>query len=347
MENEDDQPTGTIVIRQPTRMGASLPAVPTKSKDATKEVKQVEVRTKIGRVQPKTKGKGKEKVEKITKPEQAKKPISITTRAAMHQFQPTLILVSEDAMDDTDQVVQGNDDTDMPDVTDLQQETDIATKMVIEPEVKDQHTAGQSGAIALVDDFPADHWQKETNVIPLPIYPAMPATDRPSSTPAPSNTHEHVLALAAQVTAMEMANRNAVARVNAMEQDFNSRISSMRLKLLVMQLNHGREASAEVIPNPLFQPPTMSYGNSSSATVFGMRYLNSIFGPLVPPIPQSANIGQQSAYGPSACLDIQGTTFTSGQASSASKLAGPSSTPAAVGPHCPATSPVSTMRPLP
>ncbi|KAG2139613.1 uncharacterized protein EDB93DRAFT_1106097 [Suillus bovinus] len=165
------------------KMGASLPAVPTKSKDATKEVKQVEAKTKIGQVQPKAKGKGKEKAEKTAKPEQ------YIPGCQRCDDEPCLVIIGCEGL---------------------------------------------------------------------------------------------------------------------MEQDFNSRISSMHTKLLVMQLNVGTTVTLvnglvgmveklrqeQVVPNPLFQPPTMSYGNSSFATAFGMRYLNSVYGPLVPPIPQSANIGQ-------------------------------------------------------
>ncbi|KAG2367551.1 hypothetical protein BDR07DRAFT_1478905 [Suillus spraguei] len=126
-----------------------------------------------------------------------------------------------------------------------------------------------------------------------------------------------MLALTAQVTAMQMANQVVKARMNVMELEFKSHISAMRAELSNMQ-------------NPSFLPPMISHGNESSATAFGIRYLNGVFGPSVAPIPPSVGMGQTLVSCPSACPDMQGSTFTSGQASSASAHAGPSSAPTGI-----------------
>ncbi|KAG2134171.1 uncharacterized protein EDB93DRAFT_1254603 [Suillus bovinus] len=98
--------------------------------------------------------------------------------------------------------------------------------------------------------------------------------------------------------------------------------------------------------NPSLPLPTMSHSHGSSATAMGMRYLNSVFGPLVAPNPPSVGGGQASASHPFSRPDVQGSTFTSGQPSSGSAQAGPSSAPAFQS-HFNVTSPASDTHSLP
>ncbi|KAG1836548.1 hypothetical protein DFJ58DRAFT_734902 [Suillus subalutaceus] len=241
---------------------------------------------------------------------------SRTTRATSHVRQPTPILESEEeeAVEDTDVPVTGDDDAKMDGDAEAEQDTDIATKM---PE-----------AIASAADFPADHWQEETNniAIPIAIPPPIPVADCLSLPSAPSSPtiHNCMLALMAQVTAMQMANENALARMDVMEHDFDTRISSMCAELSAMQLNVGATVTLVdglvglveklqqewVLPNPSFPPPTMRQGNESSATALSMRYLNSVFDPSVAPIPLSVGINQTLASRTFGRSDMQGSTLS-------------------------------------
>ncbi|KAG1889742.1 uncharacterized protein F5891DRAFT_1198405 [Suillus fuscotomentosus] len=204
--------------------------------------------------------------------------------------------------------------------------TDIATKMSVEPD--DEIMVDQPGAMASVDDFPANHWVEPVGDMPIPIPPPTPAAEPLSLPLAPSSSTilEHVLALTTQVTAMQMAEENANARVNVMEQDFEARISSMCAELSSMQLDVGTMVTLvnglvglveklwqeRVLANPSFPPPMISHGNESSATTFGMRYLNGVFSPLVTPMPFSVGVSQTSVSCPPRRPDMQGTTFPSG-----------------------------------
>ncbi|KAG1787533.1 uncharacterized protein HD556DRAFT_1312719 [Suillus plorans] len=241
---------------------------------------------------------------------------SRTTRATSHVRPPTPILESEDAIEDTE--------ASMDDATDTEQHTDVATEKSVDP---DQIMVDQPIVIASIDDFPADHWLENTDVpIPVPIPPTTPAADLvslPSATSSPMIL-ERMLALP--------------LRVNAMEQEFDARISLMRADLSSMQLDVGATVTLvnglvglveklqqeRVLANPLFPPPMISHGNDTSATAFGMRYLNGVFGPSVAPIPISVGVGQMSVSCPSGRPDTQGGTFTSGSVSSALAHAGPS-----------------------
>jgi hypothetical protein len=167
--------------------------------------------------------------------------------------------------------------------------------------------ADQPAAIASADDFPAKHWLEDTNDIPIPIPPPTPAADCLSlaSEPSSPTIRQRPLALTSQVTAMQIADDHAVARMDAMEHEFDTRISSMCAKLSSMQLDvsttvtlvNGLVGIVEklrqehILPNPLFQPPAIRHGNESLATAFGMRYLNGVYGPLVAPVTLSAGVG--------------------------------------------------------
>ncbi|KAG1779890.1 hypothetical protein EV702DRAFT_1194642 [Suillus placidus] len=121
-------------------------------------------------------------------------------------------------------------------------------------------------------------------------------------------------------------------------------ISSSQLRIFVL---YSDVMSVNVIvPNLSFLPPTMGPSHGSSATAMGMRYLNGVFGPSVTPNTDSVNIGRPSVSRPFGRPDAQGSTFTSGQESSGSAQAGPSSAPAFPS-HFTATSPASETNSLP
>ncbi|KAG2114322.1 uncharacterized protein F5147DRAFT_770303 [Suillus discolor] len=379
-EDEDRQPTGTIVVKRSKIVESSVAALP-KSKGNMKSIKQPEAEPKIGRAQPK--GKGKEKVVEIAEPMRGRGPLkanaevytppctrctgepclvvvgrkgqaikscakchfqkvrcnqpvsvdswgtsttqapkshpprskatpaskskaqSQTTRATSRVHPPTPILESKDAVEDTDESVTGSDDADMDPDTNAERHTDIATEMSVDPE--DQIMVDQPADIASAADFPAEHWLEPTDEAPIPIPPPTPVADPLSLPSAPSSPTilEHLLTLTTQVTAMQMADENALARVNAMEQEFDARISSMCAELSSMQLDVSATVTLvnglvglvkklrqeRVLANPSFPPPMLSHGNESSATAFGMRYLNGVFGPSVAPMPLSVGVG--------------------------------------------------------
>ncbi|KAG2116989.1 uncharacterized protein F5147DRAFT_648607 [Suillus discolor] len=323
---------------------------------------QPEAEANIGRVQPK--GKGKEKAVNIAEPVRGRgllkadaeevrcnRPVSVdtrrpsttqapkshprskaapasklkaksqTTRATSRARPPTPIMESEDTAD-TEASATSQDDVEMDHDTDAERDTDIAADMSDEP--ADQIMVDQPGAIASAADFPADHWLEATDDAPIPIPPPTPPAD-PLSLPSTPTILECVLALTTQVTDMQMADNNALARVNAMEQEFDTRISSMCAELSSMQLDVGATVTLvnglvclveklrqeRVIANPSFPPPMLSHGNESSATAFGMRYMNGVFGPLAAPTSLSAGVGQTSASCPPGRPDTQGDTFTS------------------------------------
>ncbi|KAG2095125.1 uncharacterized protein F5147DRAFT_778819 [Suillus discolor] len=246
---------------------------------------------------------------------------SRTTRATSRACPPTPIVESEDTAD-TEVSATSQDDVEMDHDTDAERDTDIAANMSDEP--ADQIMVDQPGAIASAADFPADHWLEATDDAPIPIPPPTPPAN-PLSLPSTPTILERVLALTTQVTDMQMANNNVLARVNAMEQEFDTRISSMRAELSSMQLDVGATVTLvnglvclveklrqeRVIANPSFPLPMLSHGNESSATAFGMRYMNSVFSPSAAPTSLSAGVGQTSASRPPGRPDMQGDTFTS------------------------------------
>ncbi|KAG1843072.1 hypothetical protein C8R48DRAFT_780809 [Suillus tomentosus] len=290
-------------------------------------------------------------------PASKSKAKSRTTRATSRARPPTPMVESEDSVEDPEVSATGHDDAEMDLVTDAEQHTDIATEM--SAEAADQIMDDQPGAIASADDFPHDHWLEDTHNLPVPHVPPTHVADAVSLPSAPSapTILDCVLALTAQVNAMQTADDNALARVNAMEHDFDARISSMCAELSAMQLDVGTTVTLvnglvslveklrqeHVLANPSFPPPMVSHGNDSTATAFGMRYLNDVFGPSIAPMPLSVGVGQTSASRSFGRPDMQGSTSISGHLSSVSAHAGPSSTPApgeshfAVKPPPPAT----------
>ncbi|KAG1776223.1 hypothetical protein EV702DRAFT_1046375 [Suillus placidus] len=276
----------------------------TRSQGNTKEVKQ---------------GKGKEKAVEITQPEQYNPPCKrkgqvIKSCGKCYHMkvrcdQPTSVdddspaPTEQDAMEDTDDAVAAHEDIDMSHEADNEQHIDIAAVAPKEPEVE------QPAAIASAEDITAQNLQEDTITIPPPS-PALPIPPPPPVTKP--TTHECLVALTAQVAAMEMANCIALARVDAMELDFDSRICSMRAELSAMQfdvsamvtlvnglLNMVEKLRQErSVPNPSFLPPTMGTSHGSSATAMGMRYLNGVFGPSVTPNTDSVDIGQPSVSCP-------------------------------------------------
>ncbi|KAG2336370.1 hypothetical protein BDR05DRAFT_953418 [Suillus weaverae] len=221
-------------------------------------------------------------------------------------------------MDDTDVAV--DEDIVMSHVADTEQQADVAVVMP---------------TMALTNDFPADHWPEETNNIPIPPPPLPPLAAKPT-------VHECVAALAARVAAMEMANRDTQARIDAMEQDFDSCITSMWAEFTDVQLSFNQ--TVDVVTglsnmvkkfrqersflNPSFPPPVMVPTGGSMATAMGVKYLTGVFGPSLAPNADS----QPSVSRPFCHPDVQGSTFTSGQPSSESMEASPSSESAQVGP---------------
>ncbi|KAG2033061.1 hypothetical protein BDR03DRAFT_985233 [Suillus americanus] len=303
------------------------------------------------------------------------KPQHRTTRAASCAHQPIPVVESEDAMEDSDVADQ---DINMSHAADTEQETDVAAVTSTEP-------VNQAPAIVSADDFTPKHWQEPADPISIPPPPSPPAPIDPPTSSAEPSIHDRVVALTAQVAAMTMANRNALARVDAMECDFDARISSMRAEFSALQLDFSATVTLVnnlvivvenlrqkyAILNPLFPPPVMTLGHGSSATAMGMQYTTGVYGPSLAPMTPLVPIGQPSAsgsvslpvmqgtsggavapnppladvgQGSVSCLfgrsDGHGTTFTSGQASSGSAEAGPSS-------HFPVKLPASETRSLP
>ncbi|KAG1816499.1 uncharacterized protein BJ212DRAFT_1480941 [Suillus subaureus] len=176
--------------------------------------------------------------------------------------------------------------------------------------------------VASEDDFPPDHWIEPTS------------DNMPLCIPSPTPVTNHISLPSASVNAMDLGNEIVLARVDAMEKDFEMYISSMHVEVsgvqhqlaitvlsidgLVNMVKKLQQAHAAT--NPLFPAPLISNLGATMATTqvqaMGMQYLNGIYGP-------------------------SGNTFTSGQATSISALAGPSSTPAGVGPHFDMLSPTS------
>ncbi|KAG1870088.1 hypothetical protein DFJ58DRAFT_722991 [Suillus subalutaceus] len=264
------------------------------------------------------------------------KPQPRATRAASHACLPPPVVESEDAMDDEDVAVEADEDIAMSHAANTEQKTDVAA-------VTPSETIDWLAAMASAKDFPADHWQEvtdDTPILPPPPPPPAPAA-KPTTSLAKPTIHNRVVSLAARVTAMEMANRNTLARVDAMEHDFDSCISSMQAKFSDVQLSFN--ATVDVVNglanmvekmrqehsvlNTSFPPPAIGPTGASTATDMGIRYLTGVFGPLVAPNADSVAVSQPSASHPFGRPDVQDRTFTSGQPSSESVQAGPSSAP--------------------
>ncbi|KAG2737164.1 hypothetical protein P692DRAFT_201813050, partial [Suillus brevipes Sb2] len=329
-DDEDDQPTGTIVVKQ------SKPVVPQTPAPA-KKAKQTDTEGRIGRPTPKGKGKGKGKEKdedvvemaveipagnvfnppckkcdggpclialgrrgqpmkscvrcnamkvKCERPEELPAPTepaaptsksglrSRSTRATSRARQPTPIVESEDAGDDT-VVPTAEDDIVMSDAAETDQQTGVAAP---------RHTGDHPATIASANDFPPDHWLEESDAITIP---PPPPTAEPTTSAVEPTVHERVVALAARVAAMEMADRDTHARIDAVEQDCDSRITSMRAEFAAVQLSFNQ--TVEVVTglsnlveklrqdrsifNPSFPPPMLGSAGGSTATAMGVRYL--------------------------------------------------------------------------
>ncbi|KAG1862828.1 hypothetical protein DFJ58DRAFT_725311 [Suillus subalutaceus] len=263
------------------------------------------------------------------------KPQPRATRAASHACLPPPVVESEDAMDDEDVAVEADEDVAMSHAADTEQQTDVTAVMPSE-------TVDWPAAMASAKDFPADHWQEVTDKTPIIPPPPPPApVAKPTTSSAEPTIHDRVVSLVARVAAMEMANCNTLARVDAIEHDFDSHISSMRAEFSDVQLSFN--ATVDVVNglanmvekmrqecsvlNTSFPPPAIGLTGASTATDMGIKYLTGVFGPSVAPNADSVTIGQPSASCPFGRPDVQGSTFTSGQPSSESVQAGPSSAP--------------------
>ncbi|KAG1832629.1 hypothetical protein DFJ58DRAFT_847963 [Suillus subalutaceus] len=263
------------------------------------------------------------------------KPQPRATRAASHARLPPPVVESEDAMDDEDVAVEADEDVTMSHAADTEQKTDVT---VVTP----SETVDRPAAMASAKDLPADHWQEVTDDTPiLPPPPHLLLRPNPLPSSAKPTIHDRVVSLAARVAAMEMADHNTLTRVNAMEHDFDSRISSMRAEFSDVQLSFNamvdvvnglanmveKMRQERSVLNTSFPPPAIGPTGASTATDMGIRYLTGVFGPSVAPNADSVAVGQPSASRPFGRPDVQGRTFTSGQPSSELVQVGPSSAP--------------------
>ncbi|KAG0693560.1 hypothetical protein DFH29DRAFT_881371 [Suillus ampliporus] len=204
-------------------------------------------------------------------PASKSKVSSRTTRATSHARPPTPV---KDTTDEANIELNAN----------AEQHTDVETEVPAEEKM----VVDEPRAIASADDFPADHWaEPHSDGIPTPLATTVPLPPA-SLPPTVSTIHERVLALTAQVAAMQLADQNMLARANAMEQDFDTRISSMHAELSSMQLDVGATVTLvdglvclveklqqdHVVPNPSFPAPVIGPANASTATAMGYRYLN-------------------------------------------------------------------------
>ncbi|KAG2066228.1 hypothetical protein BDR04DRAFT_1160499, partial [Suillus decipiens] len=111
-----------------------------------------------------------------------------TTMVTSHAHQPTPIVESEDAMEDSDVADQ---DIDMSHAADTEQETDVAAVTSSEP-------VNQAPAIMSANDFTPEHWQEPADPISIPPPPSPPASIDPLTSLAELSIHDHVVALMAQ-----------------------------------------------------------------------------------------------------------------------------------------------------
>ncbi|KAG2138392.1 hypothetical protein DEU56DRAFT_945524 [Suillus clintonianus] len=224
---------------------------------------------------------------------------------------------------------------------------DIDVEMSAETAPQEPIVLDEPRVLASAADFPAEHWQEpDADAAPIPIPPPTPSADLPSlpsasSLPTNAEIYQMVLGL--------------TSRLDAMENDFETRIASMRAEMSQLQYEFAFSAETvrglsgmveqvrqeRVAMNHVFPPPRMSHIGGSTASQLGRRYLPSVFGPSVPPT------GQSSASAMVGRPDMQGGTFTSGQAEMESTIAGSSSVPGQAGADVSSSSPVSAARSLP
>ncbi|KAG1720609.1 hypothetical protein EDD22DRAFT_854598 [Suillus occidentalis] len=345
-DDENGQPGGTIVVK-PVVVVPETPA-------PSKKVKQTNTELRNG--QPTTKGKAKAKATAVgiaegdkmaalaqssqtwsrAAPANRATSHSRVMRVASHAHQPTPMVESKDNMDDTN---DADEDMKMSSVANMEQPVPIMS----------------------VNNFPAEHWQEDTDVTipPPPVTeptpsapPPMPSTTPPmplvtNPTPvipdptplvADPTIHDHVVALAARVSAMELADQGTIARIDTMERKFDSHISSMWAEFSDVQLSFtttvevvetsvGAHGNQPIIPATSDGPSHWFLCHSNGYEVFDC-------------VPQ-ASVSCQFPH-----PDGQGSTFTSGQPSSESALARPSSAPA-INSHFNVSSPASATHSLP
>ncbi|KAG0695111.1 hypothetical protein DFH29DRAFT_1005755 [Suillus ampliporus] len=182
---------------------------------------------------------------------------------------------------------------------------------------KEKMVVNEPRAITSANDFPTNHWM-ELHSDDIPTPPANTVSLHSASLPPTVSTiHKCVLAFTAQVAAMQMADQNALARVD-LDVDITMTLVN-GLVCLVEKLQQD-----QVIANPSFPALVISHANGSSATTLDLRYLNGVFSPSVGAIPMSVGVGQTSVSCPFSRPDMQGSTFMSGQASLVSAPTGPS-----------------------
>ncbi|KAG2072131.1 hypothetical protein BDR04DRAFT_1153633 [Suillus decipiens] len=235
-EDEDGPLTGSTIFVKPPKGAVPVTPAPSNSKastsDVTKEVKKDKGKEKAVVVKepelydpPCTKCSDehkcvviygirglpvkacsrcftlKSKVALVSKSKLASRMTRVTFRACPL----TPVVESQDAMDDADVAVATHEDIEMSHEADAEWPTHIAAMTPMEPEIN--HPA----AIASADDFPADNWQEDpdTIVVPLPSPPCflspLPHLTEPTILDVESMVHNWVVALAAQVAAMEVA----------------------------------------------------------------------------------------------------------------------------------------------
>ncbi|KAG2065162.1 hypothetical protein BDR04DRAFT_1122052 [Suillus decipiens] len=192
-------------------------------KDVTKEVKKVRLAiTKPCIHQPMGKDKGKEKVVAVKEPELYDLPCTkcsdkhkcviaygirgLLVKACGRCF--TLKVKCEWPVANTaltDHMQWMMQDVEMSHEANAKQPTHIAAMTPMEPEV--DHPA----AITSADDFPADHWQEDPDTIIMPplsppyFLSPPPHLTEPTILDVKSTVHDWVVALAACVAAMEVA----------------------------------------------------------------------------------------------------------------------------------------------
>ncbi|KAG1814387.1 uncharacterized protein BJ212DRAFT_1482122 [Suillus subaureus] len=269
-KDQDQLPGLVIILPKWSKTIEPVPVASPKSKRSTQGVKKQSEVT-IGPMPDK--GEGKAKAAKITdlqrlmqrpmfmthparatsaqqpahtplksKATSASKPRahSRNARATSQACPATPILESkEEAVKDTDALVPAAE------AADINADINARKPTNINAEMQDVVTSNQPDPIALEDDFPADHWLEPTsNNMPLGIPSPTPAANHvsfhsASLPPTISNVHKHVLALAAQVAAMQMVDQDALTRVNAMERDFETHMLSMHAEFSQMQQDVG------------------------------------------------------------------------------------------------------------
>ncbi|KAG2070754.1 hypothetical protein BDR04DRAFT_1118142 [Suillus decipiens] len=131
-----------------------------------------------------------------------KQPQSMSTRVTSCAHQPMPDLESEDAMEVT--------------------KVTVAAEPINPP-----------AAIVSANDFPPKHWQEEVDT----IIPPPPAAANSTTSVVNPTIHDHLVALMVRVTAMEIEDHHILARVAAMEHDFNACISAMWAEFSAMQLD--------------------------------------------------------------------------------------------------------------